>query len=841
MTRDSIYKLIILGFISVFLLMSVNSFAAPIIKRYMDVDSDDPDQKDPNFIKADTDTVGTPTKLRVTVCKDTAYTYKEGGQTSFPTSPKQHITIFVDVVDENGNIANQKAMEAAGGFFMFSLTFEQSGSDNNSFGSMPPASFGMLTAEGTQFICYDKEAESINITATTAVPGIAASDPATINFVKAASIGGEINIPANTAAQTLYIQLKKINDSDYLNMKFSQITTETKYTFSFDDLEAGNYQLQIMPTHNPKNEDLTKCILPICGQEPPYDDIAVADGEDKTLDPVNMELSTRGGVKGTISIAGRAAGDLSNTIAMVYVVAKNENFCISIYDVYKTITNSGGTNDGNKYFIPNLQAGDYMLISYVENKTTEMYEWMKSADITITNGAWLNVDLVVDPFFGMYANNFRMFETILYKKPANLELISVTNPDFTWVNDLAKDPDVPAGTSTNTALYDITVKDRCGNEVWEVIEVPHDPAAAEQTLNYGDTLKGVTKRKADELSNAQIYKWEVLGYDYSYNFPFSEGTNDWLFAGFNYGGGNPPVSGTDGGLRITCTDNRYNFGFWQSPQNAIVYYANNLYRARFMVAAPNNTSQAVVPQFRCRQNTGSFMQFDFLNIVSSGNGEAMPTDEALPYDLYFYPNGTDCSGFLAFDVLNIDPNDQSNGELLLKEVIIDRINLEGLKNKTSVASYDFESGNQGWVAAGSTTNSASGGALKMKCTNNTNTFGYWVNPAERVPYEAGKIYKGTFNVKSDAAKDAAPMVRFRYGALDQQVQMVQGITSVGPGAISPDAAGRDYFLYFYPPVYTPEPAGYYVSVDTLNIDSGDKADATVSVDSIEIETYDVPF
>lgn len=56
------------------------------------------------------------------------------------------------------------------------------------------------------------------------------------------------------------------------------------------------------------------------------------------------------------------------------------------------------------------------------------------------------------------------------------------------------------------------------------------------------------------------------------------------------------------------------------------------------------------------------MQFDFLNIVSSGNGEAMPTDTANPYDLYFYPNGTDCSGFLAFDVLNIDPNDQATGE-----------------------------------------------------------------------------------------------------------------------------------------------------------------------------------
>lgn len=42
----------------------------------------------------------------------------------------------------------------------------------------------------------------------------------------------------------------------------------------------------------------------------------------------------------------------------------------------------------------------------------------------------------------------------------------------------------------------------------------------------------------------------------------------------------------------------------------------------------------------------------------------------------------------------------------------------------------------------------------MKCSNNSGTFGYWVNPADRVPYEAGKLYKGTFTVKTDAAKNA---------------------------------------------------------------------------------------
>lgn len=832
----SYVKLVVILYISLSSIFISLGNAEIYQKNYNDVPSDDPDQKEPAFISATSTEVGTPTKLRITVCRDWAYTFQPVSETDFPMNSKQTVRIFVDIVDENGNIANKKAREQSP-FIMITLNIQESGSTANSYTLLPPIL--MLTDESASTMIYNKEVENLTITASAAT--FQNSDPVIINFKKAASIKGKITIPSGSAAQQLIAIATRLDDTTQVNTVFYIVQQGvTSYTFNIGALEAGTYKLDIYAIHDTNNHDLTKYVRPICSNAAPYNNIVLTTGQDKDMGTINLPFSGRGGVKGVISIQGRAAGDLSNTSCMVSIANPNQSYCNSYVDSLDILTNSGSTNDGNQYYLHNLQAGSYSVNVFVQNLNSKIYEWVKMVNVNVADGAWTIADITAEPFTGIYDLNLKYYETLLYKSPVDYQLIDQPNPQMVWENRLSKDANVPPDTNLDHTVYTIEVEDRCDNVVWKQLNIPHDVNNTDQTIDYGDVSKGYSEVAPVSLKQ-DIYNWSVKGLDDYANFAFTQTDNGWKYIGFNYGGGAPPVSSTDGGLRIKCTDNRNNFGFWQSPGNIVTYQRNYLYRARFMVSSTNASSRAVVPQFRCRENSQNLAQFDYLNIVSSGSGEACPLSDPQPYDLYFFPCQFDWSGFLAFDILNIDPNDQADGELMLTEVAVEKVPIAALKGKETVASYDFNSGDEGWVAAGNTVNTATGGALNMKATSNSGCFGYWVNPADRVPHTANKIYRGTFFVKSDSTKAQAPIVRFRYGAYDQQLQMVQGINSVGDGVQSPDSAGVNYYVYFYPPVYNPAPSGYFISVDNLNIDPNDKADATISLDNVVIETFDIPF
>lgn len=836
-----------LEIVSVIALLTITNFAfsTSIIKEYMDVSSDDPDYKEPAFIKSTTQTPGAPAKLKITACKTSAYTYQFTNDYDITTNENQYIKIILDIVDANGNIVNKQAL-TDNPAIMINLNITETGSTAKSYlliGAMtyvtPPMVYFIET--GSEIIIENKEAENLNITASASAYGFADSETVSLQFSKSATLTGNLVIPSASAAKTLQMYLYN-NMDEVVSMKTYPVQASvTSYPFTLDGFGAGNYLLRVMPTHNPSNTNLAKTLTPICGNSAPYNNIVFAEGEDKNLGNVNLPFSNRGGIKGTISIQGRAAGDLSNTTAFVVANPEDMNACLSYTDMMTTLVNSGTQTQGSQYSLMNLQAGTYIVSFYVEDMTTQKYEWMKLGTVSVANGAWSTLDVTTEPFSGITPINMKYFETLIYKQPSEKQYV-VSNPTFVWQNVLSKDANVPAGTTADHCTYTITVSDRCNNTLWEQTAIPHNTLQEDQSLEYGSDAKGAQIVAPAPLSNGQLYKWEIVGHDEFFNFAFPENSTGWNFLGF----GTPaPTSNLDGGLRIISQNNTNNFGFWQSPQAAITYIPNedkaDIYRVRFMVSCPNAPSREVVPQFRCRVNSNGFTQYDFLNILSQMGGEACPLATPQPYDLYFVPSAFDNAASIAFDIVNIDVNDMANGELLCSEITIEKTLTDAIKNETVIASYTFDSGDEGWLAGGGTINTAANGKLNLKSQNNVNNFGFWANPANRAPYIAGKLYRAKYIVTSDSTKAQCPQIRFRFGSSDQQVQMVQGITSMNDGIQSPDSSPMEYNLVFYPPAYMPSPEGFFVSIDSLNIDQGDKADATVSIDSVDIYTYDLPF
>jgi carboxypeptidase family protein/PEGA domain-containing protein len=131
------------------------------------------------------------------------------------------------------------------------------------------------------------------------------------------------------------------------------------------------------------------------------------------------------------------------------------------------------------------------------------------------------------------------------------------------------------------------------------------------------------------------------------------------------------------------------------------------------------------------------------------------------------------------------------------------------------------------------------GRIKIRCHNNTNTFGYWHSPLDAVPVSKGNIYKARFSITSDVTDlEKVPGIRIRINSQNEQFSDSLTIISLGNGAVSPGPDGRVYSLYFTLPsqeILLPEREDdLYISFDLINMDSGDEANATVSLDWIKI-------
>ncbi len=302
-----------------------------------------------------------------------------------------------------------------------------------------------------------------------------------------------------------------------------------------------------------------------------------------------------------------------------------------------------------------------------------------------------------------------------------------------------------------------------------------------------------------------------------------------------------------GRLKLVSQNNTNTFGFWNSPENAIPVTKGYLYRARFIVSTDVALPE-LVPQIRLRVNSSNFQQADCLIIDSNGDGGASPTPEGTSYDLYFVPPANEQFCMLAFDLVNFTSNDAPDAELALDSVLIDRFRLDTLDESTTITwAYDFETSQEFWSTGDGTPEFTdpeffwADGALHLRSTTNTNTFGYWGSDPTDITIEENRLYRGTFEVRTDETdRSRVPQMRLRFNTANMQAARSFEIASAGDGANSPGITNTTYDrLYFLPPANCVG-RGLIVSFDILNFNPGDAPTASLILDRAIIETLSPP-
>ncbi len=302
-----------------------------------------------------------------------------------------------------------------------------------------------------------------------------------------------------------------------------------------------------------------------------------------------------------------------------------------------------------------------------------------------------------------------------------------------------------------------------------------------------------------------------------------------------------------GSLKLISQNNMNTFGFWVSPGNAIPVSEGYLYRARFTVST-DMAQPEIVPQIRLRVNSRNFQQADCITIDSNGDGGASPTPEGTTYDLYFVPPANDDFCMLAFDLLNFNPYDAAWAELCLESVLVERFRLDTLDGSTTITwSYDFETSQEFWFPGDGTFAFTDPefiwdeGALHLRSATNTNTFGFWHSDGVDIIVEADRLYRGTFEVRTDETeRSRVPQMRLRFNTANMQAARTLEISSSGDGANSPGTTNTTYDrLYFLPPANCVG-KGLIVSFDILNFSPEDAPTATLILDRATIETLELP-
>jgi hypothetical protein len=311
-----------------------------------------------------------------------------------------------------------------------------------------------------------------------------------------------------------------------------------------------------------------------------------------------------------------------------------------------------------------------------------------------------------------------------------------------------------------------------------------------------------------------------------------------------------PSSSISGGtIEIISSSNTNTFGYWCSAKQSLPIFSNNLYRASFIVAA-DVTEKQLVPTIRLRANTSDMCQANYLQIDSNGDGSFVPTPAGLNYALYILPpQGADGSSHfvLSFDLLNFNPDDAAQATLSLSGVVVNRIPLSTLGASEVVASYDFAADTEGWAASGEVVpftaplTGYSPGRLELVSSSNTDCFGYWASPTGSFTVIGDdKLYRGTFTVSSNLDNSAeVPSFRLRFNSIDAQVSIVETVDSNGAGLNSPGRTPKAYQLFYAAPLGT-QAHMMTTSFDLQNFNPTDRADAQLNLESVVIESLDVP-
>lgn len=252
---------------------------------------------------------------------------------------------------------------------------------------------------------------------------------------------------------------------------------------------------------------------------------------------------------------------------------------------------------------------------------------------------------------------------------------------------------------------------------------------------------------------------------------------------------------------------------------------------------------------RVRDDMGSACMIGTIFEVVGWQGldSALQEPPGTDYDLYFVPPANDTAAMLSFDLININPDDAALAELVLNTVTVDRFALDSLSSPVVARDYTFELGLDGWTIGGAPMAFSmpyyiySSGALELRSTTNTNTFGFWGSDPTDITIEANKLYRGTFEVRTDLTDPTmVPQMRLRFNTANFQASRTFGILSIRDSANSPGTTNTIYDrLYFLPPENCAG-EGLIVSFDILNFTPDDAADASLILDRALIETLTPP-
>jgi len=150
---------------------------------------------------------------------------------------------------------------------------------------------------------------------------------------------------------------------------------------------------------------------------------------------------------------------------------------------------------------------------------------------------------------------------------------------------------------------------------------------------------------------------------------------------------------------------------------------------------------------------------------------------------------------------------------------------------------------------------ASGEALDVKVSDNTDSFGYWESPllvitnvdakvarGGSVPIQGiigpQSLYRSIFTIRNNTNNQSvAPAFRVRSSSFNFEQSDMLAVTSSGNGDLSPRQKPRAYVQYFS------QPAGidsFRLDFDVLNFIPSDTTDATLSLTQVAIDSLTVP-
>lgn len=163
-----------------------------------------------------------------------------------------------------------------------------------------------------------------------------------------------------------------------------------------------------------------------------------------------------------------------------------------------------------------------------------------------------------------------------------------------------------------------------------------------------------------------------------------------------------------------------------------------------------------------------------------------------------------------------------------------------------VASYDFETGAQGWSAStdlgyGNPSSSSSGGALSFTASTTSDQYGIWESPSDAIDYVADSVYRVTWSMSTTQANtDEVPGMRLM--TQTQAFVATNYMVVYGSERGIPGGGSQDFVTYFQPAdlsglIADDSVSHLYIEFDLLNFLLVHNPTGTISLDGVVVDRF----